>query len=262
MLRSLRDLQGYHVQATDGDVGRAEDFLFDDRRWTVRYAVVDTGGWLDERQTLISPAALLEADWESRTLTADLTREQVESSPPLERDAPVDRQHEIDLHQYYGWPYYWAGVGPFGGIGTPGAYPTEAPAPDEPANAAGRPPADGPAGDGAGGDPHLRSSRDVIGYHVRATDGETGHVEDLIVDDQAWEVRYLVVDTRNWLPGRKVLVAPEWLGGFDWAERSAVLRLTREQIEASPEFDESAPVNREYETRLYDFYGRPAYWDA
>jgi hypothetical protein len=250
MLRSLRDLHGYHVRAADGDVGRADDFLFDDERWTVRYAVVDTGGWMEEALTLISPVALREADWESRTLVADLTRDQVESSPPIDRDAPVDRQRRVDLHAHYGWPYWWAGVGPLGGIGAPGAY---VPAEAAPAVAAAEP--DEP------GDPHLRSSKDVIGYGVTGTDEPVGHVEDLIVDDEGWEVRYLVVDTRNWLPGRKVLIAPEWVERFDWGEYTAALRLTRAQIEAAPEFDASAPVNREYETRLYDFYGRPTYWD-
>jgi len=252
MLRSLRDLQGYHVKATDGDVGRAEDFLFDDERWTVRYAVVDTGGWLEDELTLISPAALREADWESRTLMADLTREQVEASPPIERDAPVDRRRRVDLHAHYGLPHWWAGVGPLGGIGAPGAY-----VPDD-VLATEVPPGDAEPE----GDPHLRSSAEVIGYAVAGTDDEVGHVDDLIVEDEGWQVRYLVVDTRKWLSGRRVLIAPQWVERFDWAERTAVLRLTRAEIEAAPEFDESAPVNREYETRLYDFYGRPTYWDG
>jgi hypothetical protein len=192
MLRSLRDLEGYHVHATDGDVGRAADFLFDDERWTVRYAVVDTGGWLEDELTLISPAALREADWESRTLMADLTREQVEASPPIERDAPVDRQRRVDLHAHYGWPHWWAGVGPLGGIGAPGAY-----IPDDAVATEAAPEAAEPEGD-----PHLRSSADVIGYAVAGTDEEVGHVDDLIVEDEGWQVRYLVVDTRRWLSGR------------------------------------------------------------
>ena len=134
MFRSLRDLHGYHVHAADGEVGRAADFLFDDERWTVRYAVVDTGGWMEEALTLISPVALREADWERRALVADLTREQVESSPPIDSDT-VGRQRRVDLHAHYGWPHWWAGVGPLGGIGAPGAY---VPADAAPAGAARR----------------------------------------------------------------------------------------------------------------------------
>jgi hypothetical protein len=108
---------------------------------------------------------------------------------------------------------------------------------------------------------HLRSTREVIGYHIQARDGEIGHVEDFIADDQTWAIQYMVVDTRNWLPGRKVLIAPAWIEKVDWLERLVHVDLLRETIQNSPEFDPSAPVNRAYEVRLYDYYGRPKYWD-
>ena len=60
------------------------------------------------------------------------------------------------------------------------------------------------------GDPHLHSSRDVIGYYIQARDGQIGHVEDFIVDTEAWAIRYMAVDTVNWWPGKKVLVAVTW----------------------------------------------------
>jgi hypothetical protein len=100
----------------------------------------------------------------------------------------------------------------------------------------------------------------VIGYHIQATDGEIGHVEDLIADDDSWVIRYMVVDTRNWLPGRSVLVSPAWIGEVSWASRKVYVDMSRENIRNSPEFDPAAPVNREYELRLYDYYGRPKYW--
>lgn len=109
-------------------------------------------------------------------------------------------------------------------------------------------------------DPHLRSTREVIGYHIQANDGGIGHVDDFIAGGEDWVIRYMIVDTRNWLPGRKVLVAPTWVKRVDWAKRDVYVDLSRETIENSPEFDPSAPVNREYELRLYDYYGRPRYW--
>ena len=101
--------------------------------------------------------------------------------------------------------------------------------------------------EGGESDPHLRSTREVIGYHIQARDGETGHLEDLIVDDESWFIRYLVIDTRNWLPGRKVLVAPAWAEQVDWVARKIHLDLSRETIRNSPKYDPSMPVNREYE---------------
>jgi uncharacterized protein YrrD len=110
------------------------------------------------------------------------------------------------------------------------------------------------------GDPHLRSTREVIGYYIEASDGDIGHVEDFIIDVEAWMIRYMVVNTRNWLPGKNVLVAPEWITAMSWGESKVMVDLTRDSIKSSPEFDPSAPVNRVYEEQLYDFYGRPKYW--
>ena len=250
MLRSLKQLEGYRIVTTDGDIGRVETFLFDDERWTVRYLVADTGGWLTGRTVLISPIAIRGADWFGRQLSVDLTREQVENSPGIERDKPVSRQFEVDYHNYYGWPYYWAGAGIWGAW----TYPSALIAMHEtPATTATREPE-------RRGDPHLRSAKEVAGYHVQATDDEIGHIEDFVLDDESWQIRYLVVDTSNWWFGKKVLVAPDWVELVDWPERKVFVHVTKEQVKNSPEWDPAAPVNRVYEERLYDSYGRPAYW--
>ncbi len=106
-------------------------------------------------------------------------------------------------------------------------------------------------------DSHLRSTREVTGYHIHATDGEIGHVEDFIVDDETWAVRYVVVGTRNWLPGKKVILSPRWIKRVEWADSSLYFDLTRESVKNSPEFDPSKADNRDYEAYLYDHYGRP-----
>ena len=72
-------------------------------------------------------------------------------------------------------------------------------------------------------------------------------------------MRYIVVDTKNWLPGKKVLVPPAWIESADWLQKTVTVDLTKGQVERSPEYDPTSPVNREYEHQLYDFYGRPRY---
>ena len=252
MLRSLKDLQGYKLGASDGEIGSVETFYFDDQHWTIRYVVVDTGGWLPGRQVLISPMAITGADWVSRRLFVSLTNEQVENSPSIERDKPVSRQFEVDYYNYYGWPYYWAGAGVWGGwaypaalVAAPAARPGGAVATDDVEQR---------------GDPHLRSAKEVVGYHIQGTDDTIGHVEDFVLDDESWRIRYLVVDTSNWWFGKKVLVAPDWVDRVDWMERKVFVELTTEQIKNGPESDPNAPINGAYEERLYDAYGRPAYW--
>jgi hypothetical protein len=240
MLRSVKDLRGYTIRATDEDIGRVHGFLFEDTSWIIRYLVVDTGTWLPGRQVLISPLALGQPDWNANALPVALTKEQVENSPPILEDQPVSRQMESDLFAYYGWSPYWASTTSVAALQSMEA--------EEKRRQA------------AQADPHLRSTREVIGYHIQARDGDIGHIDDFVAEDEVWTIRYLVIDTRNWLPGKKVLVAPAWAEAINWTEQSVEVDLKRETIKNSPEFNPSAPVNREYEVQLYDYYGRPRYW--
>lgn len=249
MLRSTKELRGYAIRALDGEIGKVHEFYFDDLAWIIRYLVVDTGRWLPGRKVLLWPGVLDQPEWETRSLPVRLSTEQVEHSPPISSDEPVSRQMELDLHTYYGWTPYWR-------LGMPVLGTSYAALGEKLAGAA-----EGTDDEEAvEADSHLRSTRAVIGYHIQARDEEAGHIEDFIVDDQAWYIRYLVIDTGHWLPGRKVLVAPAWAEQINWALRKVYMDLSRETIESSPEFDPSMPVNREYEVRLYDYYGRPTYW--
>jgi hypothetical protein len=242
MLRSTRHLIGYHLRATDGVLGKLKDVLFDDASWRVRYLHVDTGRWLPARQVLVSPEAVVDLRWQDRTVGVRLTRKQVEDSPDLRTDLPVSRQHEQELAQYYRWAPYWM---PGGGLLAGGG----------PSLPLVRPREEAPRGD-----PHLRAAREVVGYEVRARDQRIGHVDDLILETGDWSQRYLVADTRNWLPGRKVLLSTSWIARVDWVEGQVGVDLTAEEVRASPEYDPTEPVNREYEAVLHDFYGRPVSW--
>jgi len=248
MLRSVDELYNYVLQAEDGQIGRCKDFLFDDRFWTIRYMVADTGKWLPGRKVLVSPISLGEPNWDSRVFPVRLTKKQIEEAPQLDEDAPVSRQHEARWMQYYGWPHYWTGPGVWGTE----AYPNALFIQKQLAETTEEEPEDV--------DRHLRGAKEVKGYHIAAADGEIGHVEDFIVDDDTWTIRYVVVDTRNWLPGEKVLLSPEWVESVNWMDRKVGVLVTTQEVKDSPKYDPSAPVNREYEVRLYDFYGRPKYW--
>lgn len=251
MLRIAKEIVGYVLKAEDGDIGRCKDFLFDEQHWTIRYMVADTGKWLPRRKVLISPIALGEPEWKGRRFPVRLTKEQIEGAPHLDEDAPVSRQKEIQFFHYYGWPTYWGAIGAWGAAANPPLIP-----PRDPRAA----PFSGPETEEQ--DEHLRSVDEVTGYHVQAEDGEIGHVEDFILDDATWRIRYLVVDTRNWLPGKKVIVSPSWFVSVDWGETKVFTDLRQEQVRNSPEFDPTTPMNRQVEERVYDFYGRPRYWSS
>jgi hypothetical protein len=180
-----------------------------------------------------------------------LTLDKVKNSPSIDTDKPVSRQHERDYHGYYGYPYYWGYLASWG----MGAYPSllaTSERQEAPTDHSKKP----------SSDVHLRSIKEILRYNIHGNDQTIGHLDDLVVDDQSWEVRYLVVDTAKWWVGKKVLVAPSWTSRVSWAERTIHVNLSGQTIKDSPEWDATAAVNREYETRLYDYYGRPAYWSG
>jgi len=226
MQYNINSMIDYEIRATDGDLGKVVEFYFDDETWTIRYIIAETGNWLEGRKVLISPVAFGKPDPESRTISVNLTRSQVKNSPDIDTQKPVFRQHEEQLNEYYQWP--WRG-GYGGSFGT-----TPLPLSDEDVLAEQE--ASAPE---HRDDPNLRSTRQVTGYHIHAADGEIGHVEDFIVDDEDWTIRFLVVDTTNWLPGKTVLLSPQWIKRLDWADSGVYYNLTRESVENSQEFDPS-----------------------
>ncbi len=249
MLNNATLLKGLTIQATDGELGTVDEFYFDDETWTIRYFVVNTGGWLDGRQVLISPISVTRIDWRNKRLHVALTKERVEKSPSIDTHQPVSRQHEIDYSAYYGYNSYWGGPYMWG----PAFYPA-----DLSRKGAAHVSKERARRDSA--DSHLRSSEAVTGYHVEATDGEIGHVEGFIVDDELWAIRYLEVATRNWLPGKKVLVSPAWIVRVSWLDSRVYAFLSREDIKSAPEYLESGLLSRDYENRLHTHYGHPPYW--
>jgi uncharacterized protein YrrD len=231
MLRSTTQLEGATVMAKDGDAGAISDVLFDDERWTVRYLVVKSGGWLTGRKILVSPISVNGADWVNRTLGLDLTRDQISNGPSIDADKPVSRQQEAAIFDHYGYPYYWGGPLAWGIA----AYPLPPTGNADRAAAGQNEHHGGP--DRKPGDPHLRSSKEVKGYDIRATDDDVGHVEDFLIDEKDWSIRFVVVDTRNWWPGKKVLIAPDRVERVSWQDRQMEVAITRAEVEGSPEFD-------------------------
>lgn len=247
-LRRTKDLQDFTIAATDADIGSVYDLYFDDDTWTIRYIVVGTGAILSGRKVLISPVALRQPALRSLHVWVNLTSKQVDGSPSLDLQKPVSRQHEIEHHDHYGWPYYWEGMGIWGSSNRP----------QDLAGASRVKPGTGKQKPSA--DARLRSAREVTGYHVVAQDGQIGHIEDFLFDDETWQIRYAIVDTRNWWPGKRILIRPQWIKRVSWRNRNVYVNMSRESIRNSPQWDPNRPINRKYELQLHKYYDSPPYW--
>ncbi len=247
MLKSIKEIQGYELGAQDGKIGKCSDFLFDDRSWAVRYIVADTRKWLPGRKVLISPISIGTALEVTDTLIVMLTKEQIKNSPPLDEDAPVSRQYETVFNRYHEWGNYWEGPLTWGHH----PYPRLLHRSEELHNKVTT----------IEMQSHLRSTHEVRGYSVEATDTSIGHIEDFIVDEDTWIIRYLIIDTSNWLPGsKKVVIPPTWAERVDWSDGSVTMGVSSEKIKNSPEYDPTITLDRDYEKALYDFYNLPYYW--
>ncbi len=262
MLRNLNGLEGCAIRAADGDVGNVTDFYIDDEAWVIRYLVVETGSWLSSRKVLISPISLGHADWPEKTLSASITREQVKNSPGIDTEKPVSRQHEIEYLGYYAYPVYWGGPGLWGNRTHPNMMMPEFVSTPSVV----QPQVDSVFPDAArairhhAGDPHLRSCNTIMSYHIHATDGEIGHVQGLLVDDETWAIRYIIVNTSNWWLGHQVLIAPEWIHDVSWSDGMVSLTLTRQKVKDAPPYDSAFRVDRMHEVSVYKHYGTMAYW--
>ncbi len=251
MHRSTRELLKYHIRASDGEIGRCKDFLFDDQAWVIRYLVADTRKWLPGRKVLVPPQSLKKPHVENRLLPVEHTKEEIRQSPPLDADEPVSRKYEKKWFDYYRLPYYW--VGPTG----VGIVPNPVPLRDSPV----------PLEEEVTPRPlpsekeiektHLRSADEVIGYQVEAIDGHIGHVEDLLVEDADWRIAYLLIDTRDWLPGKKVVMLPDLAEEISWPKETVQFDRSKEEMENAPPYNPELELTSAYEKALEQYYGIP-----
>jgi sporulation protein YlmC with PRC-barrel domain len=274
MLIESKKLTNYTLDSLDKEIGKVKEYYFDDRYWTIRYLVVETGSWLADRKVLISPYALESVMMEDENIKVMLSKKQIEDSPSWQSDKPVSRQFEKYYYEYYGWPMYWGGFYSWGAYSYPTLAATnglqkEAVQGDNPYASETMPnvmrhPERNTSGNSVQNektwDPCLRSTHAVIGHDIQAKDGKIGHVDDFIIDDETWAIRYLVVSTRNWWPGKKVLVSPRWIEGVSWDESKVFVNLSRETIQRSPEYTDTSLLTREYEAILYGHYDQKGYW--
>jgi hypothetical protein len=240
MLFAASGLIGRPVAAIDGRIGAVKDYLIEDRRWVVRWMVVDTGHWLPGRKVLIHPSAIAPIHLPPRpafpmltfgeplAASVNLTIRQIETSPEAHEDERVTGDLERRLFDHYKWDPSW-------GASEPG----------------------GEAEEGPPGDRSLGSAAAIKGCPVHGADGEIGSVDNVLIDDVRWTVRYLIVATRGWLHTKLVQIPLDAVTDIDWRGGGVSLPVTRERVNSAPEWDPLAMLDEISEQRLRSHFGRP-----
>ena len=222
VLLNLKRMYGAKLEASNGEIGRVQDFLFTDQDWTVRYVVADTGSWLSERLVLLSPQAFTNFCEMGDRLLVNLTREQIEQSPPIDAHKPVSRQQEEEYYRHYGYANYW-NEGAAWGLGV---YPMTVPLPFPP---------DPPASQSAD-DPHLRSTQALSGYRLQHGEDVLGHVKDFLIDGKTWTIRYLIGTTGSWFGGREVVISAQEIERISYDEAKLSVHVSKDVIQTSPDY--------------------------
>jgi len=224
MLRSIKQLYGTKLGASDGEIGHVKDFYFDDQNWAIRYLIADTGSWLPGRQVLLTPHSLGHLDPAGKVLRVNLTRDQIEHSPSIDSHKPVSRQYEEEYYRYYGWPYYWQGDSLWGLSGVPILELPVKPFLSEQVSAS----------DPLRADAHLRSTQAVNGYRLQASDGIIGHVCDFMMDPRTWAIDQLVIKTGHRFSGNEVQIPVNIVDRISYEESTLFVSLTKDAVERSP----------------------------
>jgi sporulation protein YlmC with PRC-barrel domain len=217
MLWSIHKLSHYTILAKEGDIGTIHEFLFDDETWKIRYLVADMNNGLSGRKVLIPVNALERPNQVSRKFPIQLTKEQVNNSPSIDTDKLMSPQSQSRLNEYYSLFQYWAMSG-YASASLPVSFISDQQSqPEE-------------------NEILFRKVEDVVHCHVQAMDGELGTVEDIVLDDETWSIRYMIVDARKRLLGKKVWLPPSWAKKINWKENTVFLDRSRETIKNNPEY--------------------------
>lgn len=255
MLKPLSDYSGLILKTVDDeDIGEVKDFYFDDETWTVRYMIVSS----EKGDILISTFSVREFDRLSKSLKSNLSAKKVISAPRADLVRPVSKLEEERLANYYGWPMYWVWGGATSGVGM---YPPEA------ISSANTPEINEyyqkqyQELQAKIEKSTLRSYKEIIHYGIDTGNEKFGQVEDLLVDDDTFKIRYVVIDTIRFFPSKNVLVASEWIEDVSWDERVFRTNLSKESIKKSPSYEKSHSPDRNFEEKLHANYGLSGYWE-
>lgn len=243
MLRSVKSLEGYVINAMDGSIGHLKTLHFDDKSWGIKYLVVNVGSFFESIDVLILPTAAYELSWAGHDIKVNLTQQQIKESKPFSADLPISVRHELLNRLNFNSLYL---IEPWSGSVLPLWFPTSHKESELITEV---------------GDTDLHCCKMVEGYSIRCTDKKIGNVVDFVIDDNEsetgiWRIRYIVVDTNGILPAGKILLPTRDVVNIDSDNETVQVVLSSDELKHCPEYDSTKPVNREYEVKYFDYEGR------
>lgn len=270
------------MYGTDDYLGPCKDLYFDDSEWIIRYLVVEVSETEENTLSLISPFSIHKTDQTRKEIFVNLSLAKILNSPEADINLPISRQYEIALRRYYEWPVYWGQtnfldlppvkgmeepVVPLDDVGRPIDQSINNPVTDEflsDTSEEGIPEElddqelieaeFGRSEEDIQYSQELRSALEFRGYRIQTTNADNSAIDDLIIDDSNWSIRYLVVNLHNSQENERVLLTLNWIEQIDWASSRIFVSLSQEQLQKAPRFSYSQKIDIEFEKKVYGYY--------
>ena len=233
MRLSCKTLLRFRAFATDAELGPIRDVYFDDGSWQVRYLILNSRKWLPGHRVLLTPKSVAGLDRAAKAIRFDLGFDEVKRAPSLLEHLPVTREHEVALHDFYGWPQYWLGSASLGLPPLIDLNGLQSPLPPEEVVA-------GASSIQSQSEPGLQSYKDLRHFTIRGADGTSdfGFVEDFVLNYLEWTLPFVTVRPKN---GHTVLLPTGLIKHIDIEAKAICVTIDKEALDKYPTFAR-APV--------------------
>lgn len=240
----LKYLRRYDLITKDKEKAKVKDFLFDEQAWKIRYIEADFGSFLSDKRILIPQSFISEISTDNRSLTAELTKDEIAKCPAPEAHLPVSKEFEIKVRKYHNLKNYWQ-ISVVPPANMPEAY-----FPPRPIKTPARKITERDI------DTRLRSFKELKAYSIEALDGSFGEVHDFIMDDTDRQIIWLIIDTEGWLPwSKKLMVSIKHLEQINFPEEKIYMNLNKENLKDAPEFFTSDWRDDRFQRIAFDYFG-------
>jgi hypothetical protein len=281
MLQNGSNFLDFVLFGSDEYIGAIRDLYFDDWKWIVRYVVVELTEPDPSPNVLISPLPFVKVDTARKEIIANLQIDKIRKSPEIDTDLPISRQYEIALRRYYEWPEYWGqndfldthevsktgdeDTLPMDEVGKAVPDRVDDPdeditdtsmefIPDEPEDEEVIEEEFGRSEEDVTYSPELRSFKEMRNYYLQTTNAGHSTIDDFIVDDSDWSIKYLIINLRNSLNNEFVLITPELLQQIDYGATKIFSSISQEQLENAPRYKPGMPITADFEKKVYNYY--------
>jgi hypothetical protein len=237
MMRKASEFYDKPIYAVDGEAGKLQGLLFydDDRSWKIRYLVVELGGWFKLKRMLVLPVTL--ASFDGALLKVQLTKDEICKCPDSGFCNPVNIPQKERTETLFNAARIFSGLCDGSGAAL---FPILASANDLNADKI--------------WNRHLRSSREISRYKINTDDGVAGNIEDLLIDDRFWIIRFLLVIPSEKLGKETRMVAAYLVEKLDMATGTLYLECGSDYMMRCLMFDPVSHVNVSYEDFLKNYH--------